>query len=280
MLDVAADITTSGVLDCVASGTVASAEGVMPMRASTFTLSLTTNSCARRRVMSGRLVSSLTSNCTFRPATVSPFCAIYSLAAASIWRPVVACWPVIGKIRPILNGLSCANTGSAASPVAKAMDRAMPLAPGRRRFCIVASGQKIIAHKKMQGEVWPGPDDCSSRYSSFQVSPHGIASPFPPNVLRPSAERARLVGRTAALVSGRQHGLRALLAHQVQAAADDDHGPEQGRIPGHSLPQQPIEPHAPGDGRVFKRRHHRHLPVAKRLGDRQLAQKPGDRQAR
>src|SRR6218665_1474647 len=76
MLDVAADITTSGVLDCVASGTVASAEGVMPMPASTFTLSLTTNSCARRRVMSGRLVSSLTSNCTFRPATVSPFFAV------------------------------------------------------------------------------------------------------------------------------------------------------------------------------------------------------------
>src|SRR6218665_2863832 len=179
MLDVAADITTSGVLDCVASGTVASAEGVMPMPAST------------------------------------------------VWGGVVVCWPVIGKIRPILNGLSCANTGSAASPVAKAMDRAMPLAPGRRRFCIVVSGGKIIAHKKMQGEVWPGPDDCTSRNSSIQVSPNGITWPFPPNVLRTSAERARLVGRTAALVSGRQHGLRALLAHQVQAAADDDHGPEQ-----------------------------------------------------
>ena len=59
MLDAAA-ITTSGVFDCVAIGATASAEGVMPMPASTFTLSLTTSSCARRRVTSGTLVSSLT----------------------------------------------------------------------------------------------------------------------------------------------------------------------------------------------------------------------------
>ncbi len=91
MLEVAAAITTSGVLDCVAIGATAIAEGVMPKPASTSTLSLTTSSCARRRVTSGRLVSSLTISCTLRPATVSPFCAIHSLAAASIWRPVVAC---------------------------------------------------------------------------------------------------------------------------------------------------------------------------------------------
>jgi hypothetical protein len=84
----------------------------MPMPASTFTLSLTTSSCARRRVTSGTLVSSLTISCTFLPATVSPFCAIHSLAAASIWRPVVACWPVIGRIRPILKTLSWASAAS------------------------------------------------------------------------------------------------------------------------------------------------------------------------
>ena len=108
MLEVAAAITTSGVFDCVAIGAVASASGVMPKPASTFTLSLTTSSCARRLVTSGRLVSSLTISSTFLPATVSPFCAMYSRAAASICRPVVACWPVIGRIRPILKA-SCAR---------------------------------------------------------------------------------------------------------------------------------------------------------------------------
>ena len=87
----AAAITTSGVFDCVAIGAVAVADGVMPKPASTLTLSFTTSSCASRRVTSGRLVSSLTISSIFLPATVSPFCAMYSLAAASIWRPVVAC---------------------------------------------------------------------------------------------------------------------------------------------------------------------------------------------
>ena len=62
MLLVAAAITTCGVLDWVAMLAVASAEGVMPKPASTFTLSFTTNSCARRLVTSGMLVSSLTIN--------------------------------------------------------------------------------------------------------------------------------------------------------------------------------------------------------------------------
>ena len=91
MMEVAAAITTMGVLDCVASGATAKAEGVMPKPARTLTLSLTTSSWAKRRVTSGKEVSSLTMSCTFLPATVSPFCAIQSLAAASICRPVVAC---------------------------------------------------------------------------------------------------------------------------------------------------------------------------------------------
>ena len=84
MLEVAAAITTIGVLDCVARGAVANAEGVMPNPASTLTLSFTTSSWARRLVTSGTLVSSLTISSTFLPATMSPFCAMYSLAAASI----------------------------------------------------------------------------------------------------------------------------------------------------------------------------------------------------
>ena len=89
--DVAAAMTTIGVLDWVAIGAVAMAEGVMPKPANTSTLSLTTSSCAMRRVWSGVLVSSLTISCTLRPDTVSPFCAIHRRAAASIWRPVEAC---------------------------------------------------------------------------------------------------------------------------------------------------------------------------------------------
>ena len=66
--DVAAAITTIGVLLCVAIGAVAIAEGVMPKPASTATLSLTTSSCARRRVVSGTAASSLTITSTFLPA--------------------------------------------------------------------------------------------------------------------------------------------------------------------------------------------------------------------
>ena len=117
MLDVAAAMTTSGVLDWVAIGAVARARGVRPKPASTSTLSLTTSSCAMRLVTSGTPVSSLTISCTFLPATVSPFCAMYSLAAASICLPVEAKGPVIGRTRPILKA-SCA--------------RAMPLAETRK----------------------------------------------------------------------------------------------------------------------------------------------------
>jgi hypothetical protein len=60
MLEVAAAITTSGVLLWVAIGAVARASGVRPNPASTLTLSLTTSSWAMRLVMSGALVSSLT----------------------------------------------------------------------------------------------------------------------------------------------------------------------------------------------------------------------------
>ena len=58
MLDVAAAITTCGVFDCVASGAAASAAGVTPKPAITFTLSLTISSCARRLVTSGVATSS------------------------------------------------------------------------------------------------------------------------------------------------------------------------------------------------------------------------------
>jgi hypothetical protein len=79
---VAAAITTIGVLLCVAIGAVASAEGVMPKPASATTLSLTTSSCARRRVWSGVLASSLTITSTVLPATFLPFCATTSDRAA------------------------------------------------------------------------------------------------------------------------------------------------------------------------------------------------------
>ena len=65
MLEVAAAMTTSGVLDWVAIGALASASGVRPKAASTFTLSLTTSSCAMRLVTSGAPVSSLKMSSTF-----------------------------------------------------------------------------------------------------------------------------------------------------------------------------------------------------------------------
>ena len=52
MAEVAAAITTIGVLLCVAIGAVAMAAGVMPKPASATTLSCTTSSCARRRAPS------------------------------------------------------------------------------------------------------------------------------------------------------------------------------------------------------------------------------------
>jgi hypothetical protein len=107
----------------VAIGATASGRGRDAHAGQHVTLSLTTSSCARRRVLAGHAASSLTISCTFLPATVSPFCAIHSFAAASIWRPVVACWPVIGRIRPILKTLSCAM--------------ARPLAPSRPRAIAV-----------------------------------------------------------------------------------------------------------------------------------------------
>ncbi|MCY1209634.1 hypothetical protein D9M68_576390 [compost metagenome] len=135
MLEVAAAITTCGVFDCVASGAAASAAGVMPKPAITLTLSLTMSSCARRLVTSGRPVSSFTISSTFLPATVSPFCAMYRRAAASIWRPVEADCPVIGRIRPILNLLSWALATGSDSAVASAIAE-RPAVWMRWRLCM------------------------------------------------------------------------------------------------------------------------------------------------
>ena len=106
--EVAAAVTTIGVLLCVAIGAVANADGVMPKPASTSTLSLTTSSWAIRLVVSGTPASSLTMTSTLRPATDDPFCACQSLTAASICLPVDACWPVMGRMKPILNGTASA----------------------------------------------------------------------------------------------------------------------------------------------------------------------------
>ena len=90
MVEVAAAITTIGVLDCVAKGAVAKAKGVRPKPLSTPTFSFTTNSCAMRLVASGTPPSSLMMSSILRPATLSPFCAMNKRAAASICLPVLA----------------------------------------------------------------------------------------------------------------------------------------------------------------------------------------------
>ena len=117
--EVAAAITTSGIFACVAMGTVASASGVRPKPARIATLSLTTSSCAMRRVVSAVPASSLRITSIFLPATMLPFCCIHSLTAPSIWRPVDANGPVIGRIRPILT-VSCATAAPANSEAANA----------------------------------------------------------------------------------------------------------------------------------------------------------------
>src|SRR5260370_339749 len=68
----------------------ASAAGVTPNPAMKLTLSLTISSCARRLVLSGPAASSLRMPSIFLPATVSPFCCMYSLTALSICLPVDA----------------------------------------------------------------------------------------------------------------------------------------------------------------------------------------------
>src|SRR5580698_8201165 len=113
MIEVPAAVTISGVLDSADSGATESAAGVTPKPARKVTLSLTIISCAMRLVLSGTAPSSLIRSSTFLPATVSPFCAIYSLIPAAICLPVDCCWPVIGRMKPILT-LSCASAASAA----------------------------------------------------------------------------------------------------------------------------------------------------------------------
>jgi len=124
--------------------------GVTPKPASTLTFSLTTSSCAMRLVTSGVAVSSLTISSIFLPATVSPFCAMYRRAAASIWRPVEACWPVIGRIRPILKVLPWASTGKAVA----AMAASTVLRMKRRLFIFVSikSGLEVDVSGHLRNE--------------------------------------------------------------------------------------------------------------------------------
>ena len=127
MVDVPAAIMTAGTFACVATGPTESASGVRPKPPRTATLSLTTSSVARRLVWSAAPVSSLMMSWIFLPATVSPFCAIHRRAPASIWRPVEAEGPVIGRMRPTLT-VSCASAGRAA--------KARAAAPTPVRICL------------------------------------------------------------------------------------------------------------------------------------------------
>src|SRR6516165_854332 len=109
MIEVPAAVTICGVLPSLASGATASAAGVTPKPARKVTLSLTISSWAMRLVLSGTAPSSLIISSTFLPATVSPCCDIKSLAAAASCLPVDCCWPVIGRMKPILTSCACAT---------------------------------------------------------------------------------------------------------------------------------------------------------------------------
>jgi len=81
-----------------------------------------------RREVSGTAASSLTITSTVLPPALVPFCACHSLTAASICRPVDACCPVIGRIRPIFTVSDCAIAhGIAAKPAAHASRRRLDL---------------------------------------------------------------------------------------------------------------------------------------------------------
>ena len=73
-----------------------------------------------RLVLSGTAASSLMMTSTFLPATVSPCCAWKSLIAAASCLPVDCCWPVIGRMKPILT-------------VSSQMHRRLPTGRARRR---------------------------------------------------------------------------------------------------------------------------------------------------
>ena len=151
MLDVAAAITNIGVLLWVAMGAVASASGVRPKPASATTLSLTTSSCASRRVVSATPASSFTSTSTFLPPALAPFCASHSLMAASICRPVLAEGPVIGRMTPILTVSLCAIAPPAASAAAAS----------RARWCLrvlirVSFGRSMRARRHCGGRTGRG----------------------------------------------------------------------------------------------------------------------------
>src|SRR5471032_464012 len=47
--------------------------------------------------------------------------------------------------------------------------------------------------------------------------------------------------------------------HQIHAAGDDDGRAEQRVLVGQRVPQQPVDRHAPGQRRIFERRHGRRL---------------------
>jgi hypothetical protein len=87
--EVAAFITTIGFFASVATGATAKAEGVSAKPARISTLSLTTNSCARRLLTSPAVpgLSSLMISSTLRPPKVSPLVARYNLTPCSICLP-------------------------------------------------------------------------------------------------------------------------------------------------------------------------------------------------
>src|ERR1700722_13463269 len=126
MIDVPAAVTISGVLDSVASGATASAAGVTPKPARKVTLSLTIRSCAMRFELSGTAPSSLMMSSIFLPATVSPFCCMHNLAPASSCLPVDCCWPVIGRMKPILTYGACAPLAVASAATAHAAFKNCP----------------------------------------------------------------------------------------------------------------------------------------------------------
>ena len=154
MIEVPAAVTISGVLASVASGATASAEGVMPKPARKFTFSLTNRSWAMRLVLSGIAPSSLMMRSIFLPATVSPCCAIHSLAAAASCLPVDCCWPGHRQDKADLDILGAGAAGGGQRRAAQAAAENMPLLPNFMGFSLVGLNRAAYQHS---GSSCPGP---------------------------------------------------------------------------------------------------------------------------
>ena len=264
----------------------------MPKPASTSTLSLTTSSWAMRRVVSGTPPSSLTMTSTLRPATVVPFCACQSLIAASICLPVDADWPVMGRMKPILNGaLFCAcavAVSAAATPSAVRVERSAwrrfmngPSSSGDGRFCRDArptapSGHSLTAPMRLPIMARSGPAAPTRRRHDAPAPARrfapttSAASCAPSACSRRASSKARGEITPEALRAVEDDAIAEIVKFQEDVGLQQHH---RRRVPPHLLPHR-----LPRAARRRQDRHPGHDQQARRQRGARAAGDARDRQ--